>query len=226
MSGSDVAAAAGPPPLVLASASPRRRELLARTGFTLAIRPAEVDETPLADEPPAAHVARLARIKAEVGLSVALGAGGPGPVGADASLLVLAADTVVVSGEAILGKPRDAEEARAMLAALSGAWHEVCSGWCVLRGDGARREGVVVTRVRFKALDPEELGWYLHTGEWQDKAGAYGIQGRGAFLVEQVQGSYTNVVGLPLAEVVDALGELGLRPAPLSAAARREEIVR
>ena len=109
-------------------------------------------------------------------------------------------------------------------AALADGWHRVLTGWCV-KGP-AQRAGVAETRVRFKALDEHELGWYLDTEEWRDKAGGYGIQGRGAFLVAAVEGSYSNVVGLPLAEVVDALAACGVRPAPLSAEARRTEIIR
>jgi septum formation protein len=122
---------------------------------------------------------------------------------------VLAADTIVVIGGSILGKPKDSPEARDMLERLSGREHRVITGYCILQASsGMKREGMAVTRVRFKKLSQEEIQWYLETGEPFDKAGAYAIQGKAAFMVKEILGSYTNVVGLPLCEVVEALREL------------------
>lgn len=183
--------------LVLASASPRRRTLLSGIGFSLDIRPADLDERPLPGEGASALVQRLAREKA-----AAVG---------DAAVPVLAADTAVVLGEPgreqILGKPEDREHAREMLRLLSGREHRVLTGFCV-RWAGEERIGVVTTAVRFRVLRDAEISAYVRTGEGDDKAGSYGIQGAGGALVDQITGSYTNVVGLPVAEVLHVLAEL------------------
>lgn len=176
------------PTVVLASASPRRRELLARLGLDPVVRPAAVDETPHPGEAPADLVVRLAAAKA-------------GAVAADPGDLVVAADTVVTVGTRILGKPRDRDEAAAMLGALSGRDHHVVTGVAVTHR-GAVRTDVETTRVTFRHLDDREIAWYVATGESDDKAGAYGLQGAGAVLVRELQGSDTNVIGLPLALVV------------------------
>jgi nucleoside triphosphate pyrophosphatase len=190
------------PRLVLASQSPRRRELLAQLGIALEVRPARTDETPRPGEPAREYVLRVARDKARAV---------PGDV-------VLAADTAVVLTGEILGKPRDAADARRMLEALSGTRHEVLTAVCVRRNDGARAvelEAVVATAVRFARLGPPELDWYVGTGEPLDKAGAYAIQGAGGAFVEAVEGSVSNVVGLPLAETAELLRRAGY-PLPWS----------
>jgi septum formation protein len=185
------------PTVTLASASPRRQALLQAAGVPLAVHPAHIDETPAAGEAPRDLVIRLARAKAA----------------AVQGALVLAADTEVVLDGAVLGKPRDAAQARAMLAGLAGRAHDVLTGYCV-RGRGGERAAVVATRVVFRALTPEEIAAYVATGEPLDKAGAYGIQGAGGFLVDRLEGSYTNVVGLPLAEVLQALDEVSQEKSP------------
>ncbi len=189
--------------LVLASRSPRRRELLAGLGIALEIRPADTDEAVLPGERPRDDVARVAREKARAV---------PGEV-------ILAADTAVVLGDVILGKPRDAADAARMLRALSGTVHEVLTAVCVRRSSppAAEREALVSTAVRFRALSAREIDWYVATGEPLDKAGAYALQGAGGVLVEAVSGSVSGVVGLPLVESVALLAAAGF-PLPWSAA--------
>jgi septum formation protein len=186
--------------LVLASASPRRAELLARLGLDPTIRPAHVDESPHPDERPADLVVRLAATKAAAVVD---------PHRDDE--VVLAADTEVVVDDRVLGKPRDRDDAAAMLRSLSGRTHEVVTGLAVQRGASARLTQVT-TRVTFRALTATEIDWYLATGEPSDKAGGYALQGAGAVLVERIEGSDTNVIGLPLAETVALLREAGLDP--------------
>jgi septum formation protein len=183
--------------LVLASQSPRRRELLAQLGIAHEVRPACTDEAVLPGEPPRDYVLRVAREKARAV---------PGQ-------LVLAADTAVVLGPEVLGKPADADDARRMLERLSGTAHEVLTGVCVRRaGPGALElDAVVATRVRFAPLSAREIDWYVGTGEPLDKAGAYAIQGSGGAFVLSVEGSVSNVVGLPLAETADLLRRAGFR---------------
>ncbi|NJC87159.1 MAG: septum formation inhibitor Maf [Desulfuromonas sp.] len=188
------------PRIVLASASPRRRELLAQVGLTAAVIPADVDETVLPGETPEIHVVRLSEAKA---LAVANRHD-------IAGRWFIGSDTVVVRDGCILGKPADPPDAAAMLRSLSGRSHEVVSGYAVHDRDGARTiSGTVTTRVWFKALTEQEIAGYLATGEPFDKAGAYAIQGFGAFMVPRIEGSYPNVVGLPLCEVIAALEEFG-----------------
>lgn len=185
--------------IVLASASPRRRELLAQIGLAAAVFPADVDETVLPGEAPEIHVVRLSEAKA---LAVANRHDIDGR-------FFLGSDTVVVRDAVILGKPADASEAAAMLRSLSGRGHEVVSGYAVHDRDSGRTiSGTVTTRVWFKPLTEQEIVGYIATGEPFDKAGAYAIQGRGAFMVPRIEGSYPNVVGLPLCEVIAALEEL------------------
>ena len=179
--------------LVLASASPRRRELLERVGLALEVRPADVDEAPLPGEAPRAYVARVARDKAHA-------AARPGA-------WVLAADTTVTIDGAILAKAGDAAEAAAMLRRLAGRVHQVITAFTLL-GEREHDE-VVTTDVEFVALDEPTIAAYVASGEWRGKAGAYAIQGIGAALVREVRGSVTNVIGLPLAEVLAALRALG-----------------
>ena len=188
--------------LTLASASPRRRELLERLGLRLRVAPADVDETPRDGEPAAEYVRRMALDK----LATARSAAGP-----DESA-VLAADTIVVLQGAILGKPRDEDDARAMLRRLAGHRHEVMTAYRI--GFGAREvERTVTTTVAFRLIDPPELEAYIGSREWSGKAGAYAVQGVAAVFVTELRGSLTNVVGLPLAEVLADLRALGAVPA-------------
>jgi septum formation protein len=186
------------PRLVLASASPRRAELLARLGVSPEVRPAEVDETPRPGEAATDLVVRLAGAKATV--SAAAG---------DGDEAVLAADTVVVVDGRALGKPTDDADAERMLRALSGRPHDVVTGLAVQRGTVAAMDRVT-TRVTFRRLTDAEIAWYLDTGEPRDKAGGYGLQGAGAVLVDRIEGSDTNVIGLPLTETVRLLRDVGL----------------
>ncbi len=184
-------------PLVLASGSPRRREMLASLGLEFTVEPADVPEEEIAGEGPEDHVRRLAADKA-----AAVAARRPREC-------VLAADTVVAVDGLILGKPAGREEAAAMLSRLSGRWHEVWTGYAVCLS-GERRVRAVKTGVRFVELAPGLIRAYVDTGEPMDKAGAYGIQGVAAAFVAGLRGSYTNVVGLPLAEVAGDLAAAGV----------------
>ncbi len=186
--------------IVLASASPRRRELLAQVGIDFQVVPSNADETLLANETPEAHVVRLSYDKAmEV-------ADRPDQAGR----WFIGSDTVVVRDDVILGKPVDAAEAAEMLASLSGRSHRVISGYAIHdRKSDRTLSAAVTTRVFFKDLTTREIEGYIATGEPFDKAGAYAIQGVGSFMVPKIEGSYTNVVGLPLCEVIAALEELG-----------------
>ncbi|MFA6283103.1 MAG: Maf family protein [Desulfurivibrionaceae bacterium] len=178
--------------LILASGSPRRRDFLAELGLVFKVRVTDIDETPQPGEQPADFVARLSREKAQAVEQ-------PGA-------WVLAADTAVVVDGEILGKPGDEGEACAMLMRLSGRWHEVWTGFSLCRQATAELcTKTVCTRVRFLTLTPELCRAYTRTGEPLDKAGAYGIQGKGCFLVPEISGSYTNVVGLPMTEVLETL---------------------
>jgi septum formation protein len=176
-------------PLVLASASPRRAELLTLAGFTFTIEPADVDESLRAGERPADYVLRVARAKAHA-VAATRASGGT----------VLAADTTVVVEGTILAKPENRADAVRMLQRLAGVVHEVLTGVVVLAGERELTE-VVRTRVRFLPLSPEEIAWYVDTGEPEGKAGAYAIQGRAARFVDWIEGSWSNVVGLPVATV-------------------------
>ena len=186
--------------LVLASASPRRAELLTTAGFTFDVEPVDVDETPKPDEDAIDYVLRVARDKAaawwrqrEAGIRAC----------------VLAADTAVVVGGRILGKPANAAEAREMLTLLSGTSHLVHTA-VVLRKADAEVAEVVTTRVRFVELSGSEIAWYLQTGEAEGKAGAYAIQGRASRFVDWIEGSWSNVVGLPVATVYRMLADAGV----------------
>lgn len=184
------------PRLILASASPRRLDLLAQAGIVPdAVRPADIDETPLRGELPRATALRLARAKAEAA------AGGPGEI-------VLAADTVVALGRRQLGKPGGLEEASAFLRLLSGRRHRVITA-VVVRADGGERTRVVETAVRFKRLSEAEVVAHVTNGDWQDKAGGYAIQGRAAALIPWIGGSFSSVVGLPLTETIGLLEAAG-----------------
>lgn len=182
--------------LVLASASPRRRDLLDGLDLDFEVRPVEVDETPRPGERPAAMVERLAREKAAARSA-------PGEI-------VLAADTVVVLDGEILGKPADRDEAVRMLTRLAGREHEVLTGIALLEGASGRTATAVDrTLVSMTPLADRRIGWYVDTGEPMDKAGAYAIQGLGAAFVDSIRGSYTNVVGLPLPRLRSLMAELG-----------------
>ncbi len=184
-------------PLILASSSPRRSALLGRLGIELRIVAPDVDETPRPQEDPGVHAVRIARAKAE---ATAQAGGG---------LPVLAADTVVTVAGRILGKPADRPAALAMLRELSGRTHAVLTAVCLLYG-GRAAEHLERADVTFVPADDELLAWYVATGEGDDKAGAYAIQGAGALLVERVEGNVQAVVGLPLAPLPGMLRTLGL----------------
>ncbi|MGE0362180.1 MAG: nucleoside triphosphate pyrophosphatase, partial [Vicinamibacterales bacterium] len=190
--GLDVMPAVPALPLVLASASPRRAELLRLAGFVFTVAHAAVDETPRPREPPAAYVRRLAEEKA-----AAVAAHHPGAV-------VLGADTTVVADGDIMGKPADDGEAAAMLRRLQGRAHDVLTGVAVV-APGGRNSAVAETRVWMATLSEAEIAAYVASGEPADKAGAYGIQGRAARFITRIDGSYPNVVGLPVAVVHDLL---------------------
>ena len=182
-------------PLVLASASPRRAALLAGAGRAFEVVPANVDERRQPAEPAREYVDRLARAKA-----AAVAGRHPGRI-------VIGADTVVVSGGTVLGKPRDADDAAGMLRRLSGRAHQVLTGVAVRRGERCV-SAVESTVVHFAALDDAQIAWYVGTGEPSDKAGAYGLQGSGARFVTRIEGSRSNVVGLPLDRLERLLAQL------------------
>lgn len=186
--------------LFLASASPRRRELLAQIAVPCVTQIASIDENPLPAEPAAAYVERLAREKARAGL-LALG-------GRDGAV-VLGADTAVVLDGRILGKPADFAESRSMLQALSGRSHQVLTA-VALVADGREAARVVSSEVSFRPISEAEIEAYWASGEPCDKAGSYGIQGLAAVFVSRLQGSYSAVVGLPLCETAELLGEFGI----------------
>ncbi|HHC08057.1 MAG TPA: septum formation inhibitor Maf [Actinobacteria bacterium] len=189
-----------PPPLVLASGSPRRVELLRRAGFSPVVRPPAVDETPRPGESPVDLVARLAAAKATA-------------VSASDEAIVVGADTTVVLDGSILGKPADEEEARRMLRRLQGRTHLVLTGWAVVRRGRVVADGVAESRVTMRPVSEDEIVRYVAAGEPMDKAGGYALQGEGGRFVTEVEGSTSNVIGLPLEEVVPVLESLGLRGA-------------
>ncbi|MBN1102940.1 MAG: septum formation protein Maf [Deltaproteobacteria bacterium] len=193
-------------PLILASASPRRKRLLEQVGLPIRVLPSDIDENQTDFSDPEATVRLLAHQKA---LAVSDSA---------EEHWILGADTTVVLGRTKLGKPADKIEARSMLTRLSGKEHRVITGFCILFPDSSQRphRQAVTTRVKVKDLRPAEIEAYIETGEPFGKAGSYAIQGIGAFLVESISGSYTNVVGLPVCAVIKALLALGaLRCFPL-----------
>lgn len=185
--------------IVLASASPRRLELLTQIGLDVHVVPSHIDEGAVGNESPEDHVIRLSCLKA---LKVAGRLSVPGR-------WFIGSDTIVLKNQTILGKPRDATEAKKMLKSLSGRTHRVISGFAVHdRVSGRTISGAVTTKVFFKKLTNAEIEGYIATGEPFDKAGSYAIQGIGSFMIPKIEGSYTNVVGLPLCEVISALEEL------------------
>ena len=186
--------------LILASASPRRLDLLSQIGIVPEQVAAEIDETPWPKELPGAMAERLAEAKAR---SVA------GDFPGD---FVLGADTVVACGRRVLGKATDEAEARAFLKLLSGRRHRVHGGLCVIDPDGGAHRRLVTTQVAFKRLSRDEIDAYIEGGEWRDKAGAYAIQGAAAAFVPKINGSYSNVVGMALSETAALLHGAGFKP--------------
>jgi len=172
--------------VVLASGSPRRAEILERAGWPHEIIVAGIDETVLPNEEPAAYVQRLARGKAEA-VASRLSEG-----------VVLGADTTVVVANQILGQPVDDADARRMLRLLNAKWHDVLTGVAVLRVGGETRVGYETTRVRFAEMNEKEIDWYIATGEPFGKAGAYAIQGKASLFIEEIEGDYFNIMGLPI----------------------------
>jgi septum formation protein len=188
------------PPLVLASASPRRLDLLAQAGIRPdAVEPTDIDETPLNGETPRLAAVRLALAKAETAKA------------RHPAAYVLAADTVVAVGRRFLGKPEDTSEAEKMLALLSGRAHRVLTAAAVIAPDGRRGRRLSETRVKFKRLTTEETARLIASEEWRGAAGGYRIQGLAGAYVTALSGSYTGVVGLPLHETLSLLGGLGWR---------------
>lgn len=184
--------------IILASASPRRAELLASIGAVFEVAPSRVDERPHTNEALQDYTIRLARAKA---MAVAAGR---------QSGLIVGADTVVAVDGEMLGKPVDESDARRMLRQLSGRWHEVVTALAVYDPRNDRgAEGFAITAVRFAVLSEEEIDWYVGTGEALDKAGAYGIQGRASIFVEEIAGNYHNVMGLPLPLLYRLVRDLG-----------------
>ena len=181
--------------IILASASPRRAELLTQIGVPFHTRPVDIDETPLDNEPPSVYVERLAREKAVAGA-------------ADPGEIVIGSDTSVVLGGDILGKPMNVADAEAMLGRLSGCTHQVMTAIALATG-GQCLTRLVITEVTFRNLCPEEIRAYVASGEPMDKAGSYGIQGLGGIFVKEIRGSYSAVVGLPLQETATLLAQAG-----------------
>jgi septum formation protein len=184
--------------LILASASPRRAELLASAGFEFEVVPADVDETPAPGEPPIDYALRVARDKGRRSEAAV----------DDPTTAILSADTVVVAEAQMLGKPTDRADAARMLGLLAGRVHEVHTAVVIRRG-GDETYDVVTTRVSFQPLSADEIAWYVESGEPEGKAGAYAIQGRGARFIDWIEGSWSNVVGLPVATVYRLLSRLG-----------------
>lgn len=179
---------------ILASASPRRQEILRSVGLRFKIIPAHVNEDYLAGESPREHVKRLSNDKA---MAIAE---------KHKNAWVLGADTIVVIDSMILGKPKSKTQAKSMLERLSGREHKVFTGFTIARIESAIcKTRVIQSAVRFKTISPEEMNWYIHCDEPYDKAGGYAIQGKGAYFIRSIRGSYTNVIGLPLCEVLETL---------------------
>ncbi len=205
------------PILILASASPRRRELLTQLGLSCQCLSVQLDESPRAGEAPADQVARLALAKALAARERLQQ--DQTPKQPPAHQLILAADTLVTVDNAPLGKPADAADAARMLARLAGRWHQVITSVTLL---GRRRQSqTVTTQVLFRLIEAAEARAYWNTGEPRDKAGGYGIQGLGALFVERIEGSYSNVVGLPLFETGRLLAHEGLSPLSATLLERR-----
>jgi septum formation protein len=186
--------------LILASASPRRKEILAALGLDFVVDPSGIPEPgQIPGEAPTRYAARVARNKVqEVSKRHRRG-------------LIIGADTVVLAGAERFGKPSGKEEARSMLRALEGRWHEVVSGICLMDCETRRaRSRGVTSRVRFRRLSGSEIDWYLKTGDYHDKAGAYGIQGYAAMFIDRIEGCYFNIVGFPIAAFYSLCREMNL----------------
>jgi septum formation protein len=181
--------------LILASASPRRRDLLAAAGIDCLVRPVDVDESRWPGEAPDAYAERVAALKADAAAALAPEA------------ITIGADTVVVAGANVLGKPRDAADAAGMIRMLSGRSHDVLTA-LALRAPRGRRNLIERTKVEFRPLSEAEIAWYVASGEPMDKAGGYAIQGLASRFVSRIEGSYSNVVGLPVETLVRALSDL------------------
>lgn len=193
-------------PILLASGSPRRREILENLGVSVVVRATSADESTRAGERAEDYLVRVVDAKLEAALS-ALSARSED----DGCAAVLVADTSVILEGGVLGKPDDDEHARAMIASLAGRTHEVWTRFAIaLLGGGGTFAETVRTKVTFRTLSPARIAAYVATGEGTDKAGAYAVQGKGAAIVSRIDGSYTNVVGLPACEVATRLEELGL----------------
>ncbi len=186
-------------PVILASASPRRKDLLEKSGINLEVVPADIDETSVSCRNPENYVQKLAFLKAEC------------VAWSRRDAWVIGADTIVVAGSKILNKPLSRDDAINMLKMLSNCEHSVYTGFCILRHNMNRKViNAVKTRVKFRHLDTNEILWYVNTGEPFDKAGGYGIQERAASFVKAISGSYSNVVGLPVCEVMEAFAKLNI----------------
>ncbi|MFQ5670229.1 MAG: Maf family protein [Acidobacteriota bacterium] len=195
-----------PPRLILASASPRRRQILRRCGLSFTTHPGRLHEDHRAGESPRRRARRLAIMKAR---AIAVRLRKPA--------WVMGSDTIVVVGDHMLGKPRDDPQAARMLARLSGRWHSVISAVALLPAripDGQAHDGWRLTRVRFSRLTPEHIRWILEAREHRDKAGAYAVQGRAGAFIREIRGSCSNVAGLPLELAATLLGRAGFLPAP------------
>jgi len=188
------------PDLVLASASPRRRELLEQLGLVLQVTPANIDETPLPGERPADYVRRVAAAKCDAVAATRA-----------PDLPIVAADTIVIVDDQILGQPRDEADARRMLLALAGRRHEVTTAYRITFG-GRTLDRAVTTVVSFRSLQPAEVDAYIRCGEWRGKAGGYAVQGRAGAFATELRGSHTNVIGLPVAELLADLQALEALP--------------
>jgi septum formation protein len=181
---------------ILASASPRRREAIQSIGLNFKIIPAHINEDYLAGESPSGHVRRLSYDKAMVVAEK------------NQHSWVLGADTIVVIDGIILGKPENKTQAKKMLKRLSGREHKVFTGFTIIHlGFEVCRTKVIQSIVRFKTISPDEMNWYINCNEPYDKAGGYAIQGKGSYFIQSIRGSYTNVIGLPLCEVLETLKE-------------------
>ena len=187
--------------LILASSSPRRAELLRAAGINFTVRASDVDETIRPNELPRDYVVRLSREKARA-------------VARDNELTLGADTTVVINGE-IAGKPRDAADALRMLRALSGRWHEVLTGVTLAQSE-LILSAIASTRVKFAQLSEDEINWYVSTGEPMDKAGAYAIQGLASLFIERIEGSYSNVVGLPVRLTYQLARQMGVELRPIA----------
>ena len=184
-------------PLILASASPRRKELLRSVGLKFKIIASDIDESYIAGESPQDHVRRLSRAKAAA------------VANRHPKALVLGADTIVVIDDLILGKPKNKKQAREMMQRLSDRRHTVFTGFTITRVfSGLSKTRVVRSDVRFKKITPEEMNWYANCSEPYDKAGGYAVQGLGAYFIKAIHGSYTNVIGLPLCETLEELQKI------------------